>query len=124
MSLQQEEDFIERVGDSKNDVWWIIEAEGKAIGATGIHRIEWINAHAITGTIIGDKSCGRKVYGSESMALRTKYAFRHLNLHKLKSGAIMDNEPSKRAAEGRVPTGRCRARGVVPQRRLAQPLAG
>jgi hypothetical protein len=29
MSLQQEEDFIERVGDSKNDVWWIIEAEGK-----------------------------------------------------------------------------------------------
>jgi hypothetical protein len=33
------------------------------------------------------------------MTLRTEYAFRHLNLHKLKSGAIMDNEPSKRALQ-------------------------
>lgn len=99
MSLQQEEDFIKRIGESKNDVWWVIEAEGKAIGATGIHRIDWINAHAITGTVIGDKTCWRKGYGSESMALRTEYAFRQLNLHKLKSGAIMDNEPSKRALQ-------------------------
>ncbi len=97
LSLQQEEDFLKRIGESKNDVWWVIEAEGKAIGATGIHRIDWISAHAITGTVIGDKSCWRKGYGSEAMALRTEYAFRQLNLHKLKSGAFMENEPSKRA---------------------------
>jgi RimJ/RimL family protein N-acetyltransferase len=99
LSLQAEEDTIKRLGESKNDVWWVIEAEGKCIGASGIHRIDWINAHAITGTLIGDKSCWRKGYGSESMALRTAYAFRQLNLHKLKSGAFMENEPSKRALQ-------------------------
>ena len=98
-SLQQEQDFMKRIGESKNDVWWAIEAEGRCIGASGIHRIDWINAHAITGTLIGDKSCWRKGYGSESMALRTEYAFRQLNLHKLSSGAFMDNEPSKRALQ-------------------------
>ena len=99
MSLQQEEDFIKRIGEAKDTVWWVIEAEGKAIGATGIHRIDWINARATTGTVIGDKSCWRKGYGSDAMALRTEYAFRQLNLHKLKSGAFVENEPSKRALQ-------------------------
>jgi RimJ/RimL family protein N-acetyltransferase len=31
------------------------------------------------------------------MRLRTDYGFRQLNLHKLSSGAFMENEPSKRA---------------------------
>jgi len=99
LSIQQEEDFFKRIGESKNDVWWCIEAEGKTIGATGIHRINWINANGVTGTVIGDKSCWRKGYGSEAMALRTAYAFRQLNLHKLTSGALMENAPSKRALE-------------------------
>ena len=99
LSLQAEEEAIKRLGESKNDVWWVIEAEGKCIGASGIHRIDWINSNAITGMLIGDKSCWRKGYGSESMALRTEYAFRQLNLHKLKSGAFMENEPSKRALQ-------------------------
>ena len=50
VSLQQEEEFFRRTGESKSEVWWVIEAEGKAIGASGIHRIDWINAHATTGT--------------------------------------------------------------------------
>ena len=98
-SIRQEEEFFKRVSESTNDVWWAIEAEDRTIGATGIHRIDWINAHAITGTVIGDKSCWRKGYGSEAMTIRTEYAFAELNLHKLKSGAIMDNEPSKRALQ-------------------------
>lgn len=99
MSLQQEEDFLKRIGESKTDVWWALEAEGRTIGATGIHRIDWISGNAVTGTVIGDKSCWRKGYGSEAMALRTEYAFRQLNLHKLKSGAFDENEPSKRALQ-------------------------
>jgi ribosomal-protein-alanine N-acetyltransferase len=98
-SIHQEEAFFKRVSESPSDVWWAIEAEDRTIGATGIHRIDWINSHAITGTVIGDKSCWRKGYGSEVMAIRTEYAFTQLNLHKLKSGAIMDNEPSKRALQ-------------------------
>ncbi len=99
LSLQGEEEAIKRLGEDKNTVWWVIEAEGKAIGATGIHRIDWINANAITGTVIGDTSMWRKGYASETMAMRTEYAFRQLNLHKLKSETFAENEGSKRALQ-------------------------
>jgi ribosomal-protein-alanine N-acetyltransferase len=97
MALFQEEEFFKKMGESKTDVIWTIEAEGRSIGVTGIHRIDWKDAHGITGTFIGDKTAWRKGYGSEAMALRTEYAFRWLNLHKLMSGALAENEPSRRA---------------------------
>lgn len=97
MSLAAEEEWFKKMGESKTDVVWTIEAEGRAIGSTGIHQIDWQNSHALTGTIIGDKTAWRKGYGSETMALRTEYAFRWLNLHKLSSGAFADNGPSRRA---------------------------
>lgn len=95
--LEAEKEALKQLGESKTDVWWVIEAEGRAIGATGIHGIDWISAHGHTGIVIGDKTCWRKGYASESMALRTEYAFRQLNLHKLSSSAFLENEPSKRA---------------------------
>jgi RimJ/RimL family protein N-acetyltransferase len=97
VALYEEEDYLKRTGESKNDVFWMIDAEGRTIGATGIHRIDWPNARATTGTVIGDKTAWRRGFGSEAMAMRTEYAFRQLNLHKLSSGAFLDNEPSKRA---------------------------
>jgi RimJ/RimL family protein N-acetyltransferase len=99
LSLQAEEEAIKKLGEAKDTVWWVIEAEGKAIGATGIHRIDWINANAITGTVIGDKGCWRKGYGTEAMALRTAYAFRQLNLHKLKSETFAENTGSQRSLQ-------------------------
>lgn len=96
-ALFQEEDWFKRIGESKNDVVWMLEAEGRLIGSTGIHRIDWHNANGVTGTLIGDKTAWRKGYGSEAMALRTEYAFLQLNLHKLRSFAYVANEPSKRA---------------------------
>lgn len=96
-ALYQEEDYFKRIGESKNDVHWMIEAEGRAIGATGIFGIDWLNAHGHTGTLIGDRTTWGKGYGSEAMALRTEYAFRQLNLHKLSTGAFVENEPSRRA---------------------------
>ena len=97
VALYQEEEFLKKVGESTNDVFWVLEAEGRAIGATGIHGIDWLNGHARTGTVIGEKALWGRGYGSEAMRLRTDYAFRQLNLHKLSSGAFSDNEPSKRA---------------------------
>ncbi len=97
MALFQEEEFFKRVGESKTDVYWMIEAEGRPIGGTALAQIDWLNAHASTGTVIGDKTAWGRGYGSEAMALRTDYAFRQLNLHKLLSGTFMENERSKRA---------------------------
>jgi ribosomal-protein-alanine N-acetyltransferase len=97
IGLLQEQGHLKKVGESTTDIFWMLEAEGRAIGATGIHNIDWINAHAVTGTVIGEKDAWRKGYGSEAMRIRTDYAFRQLNLHKLTSGALMENEPSRRA---------------------------
>ena len=99
LSLQQEEDFIKRIGESKNDVWWVIEAEGKAIGATGIHRINWLDANGTTGIVIGDKASWGKGFATEAMQLRTRYAFRELNLHKLMTEVDTENEASRKALE-------------------------
>lgn len=93
----QEEGFLKSVGESKTDVFWMLEADGKAIGGTGIHQIDWLHAHATTGIVIGDRSEWGKGRASEAMTIRTEYAFRQLNLHKLLSGAFVENEPSKRA---------------------------
>lgn len=97
LGQRQEEGFLKSIGESTTDVFWMIEVAGRAIGASGIHRIDWLHAHATTGTMIGVKSEWGKGYGSEAMRLRTDYAFRQLNLHKLSSGAFADNEPSRRA---------------------------
>ncbi len=31
ITLEQEQEFLKKVGESKDDVWWVIEADGKAI---------------------------------------------------------------------------------------------
>jgi ribosomal-protein-alanine N-acetyltransferase len=99
MALFQEIDFFKRVGESKIDVLWIIEFEGRTVGATGIHEISWQNAHATTGTLIGDKTAWGKGVASEAMSLRTRYAFRELNLRKLVTEVFVKNEASRRALE-------------------------
>jgi ribosomal-protein-alanine N-acetyltransferase len=98
-SLQQEEDWMKRAAEDRNMVVWAIEFDGKLIGATGIHQIDWVNGHAVTGIVIGERDQWRKGIASEVMALRTRFAFCELNLHKLKSRAFMDNEASKRALQ-------------------------
>jgi RimJ/RimL family protein N-acetyltransferase len=99
VALYQEQEFLKRIGESKDDVWWMIDAEGKAIGATGIHRINWLDANGTTGIVIGEKDCWRKGYATEAMKIRTRYAFRELNLHKLMTEVEMENVASRKALE-------------------------
>jgi len=99
ITLEQEQEFLKKIGESKDDVWWVIEADGKAIGATGIHRIDWLDANATTGIMIGEKASWGKGYATEAMRLRTRHAFRELNLHKLMTEVDADNEASRKALE-------------------------
>lgn len=98
-SLQQEEEWMKRNAEERNSVVWAIEYAGKLVGAIGIHDIDWVNRHAVTGIVIGSKDHWRKGIATEAMALRTRFAFCELNLHKLKSRAFMENEGSKRALQ-------------------------
>ena len=99
IALEQEQEFLKKIGESKDDVWWVIEAEGKAIGATGIHGINWLDANGTTGIVIGEKASWGKGFATEAMQLRTRYAFRELNLHKLMTEVFVPNEASRRALE-------------------------
>lgn len=99
VALYYEVEMLKKLGESDQDVWWVIEVAGEAIGATGIHNIDWLNAHAVTGIVIGEKQHWRKGYATEAMRLRTRYAFRELNLHKLMTEVFVGNEASRRALE-------------------------
>src|SRR2546423_915288 len=91
VALYQEQDFLRKIGESKDDVWWMIDAGSHPIGATGIHRINWLDANGTTGIVIGEKDEWRKGNATEAMALRTRYAFRELNLHKLMTEVEVEN---------------------------------
>lgn len=96
---------------SPDDVFWVVEFKGRAVGATAIHAIDWKNGFGTTGTVIGDKSVWGNGLGRELMQLRARYAFIQLPLRKLKSGYLDGNEASARAqaAAGYREVGRYRA---------------
>jgi diamine N-acetyltransferase len=96
-SIEGEHEWIERVGKSEQDLMWGLEYEGRLVGTTGLHNIDWLNQHATTGTMIGDRSAWGKGIGGETMRLRTQYCFTQLPLRKLMSSYLDGNEASARA---------------------------
>lgn len=98
-TLDMEKEWFERTAKSDTDILWAILVEGRHIGSTGIHQINWKNQRAITGNVIGDKSEWGKGYGSEAVRLRTAYAFTEIPLEKLETEAFTDNVGSRRCLE-------------------------
>src|SRR4051794_6203728 len=99
LSDSGEEEWFKRSGDDPNAITWAIEADGRVVGITGIHAIDHRHGSGESGITIGDKTMWRKGVASEAMALRTRFAFRELNLHKIRSRTFIDNEGSRRALE-------------------------
>jgi ribosomal-protein-alanine N-acetyltransferase len=110
-SIDSEKEWLDRMARSQDDVIWIVEHEGRAVGTTAIHMIDWRNGFGTTGTVIGDKSVWGKGIGGEVMQLRTRYAFTQLPLRKLKAAYLDGNKASARAqaAAGYREVGRHRA---------------
>jgi RimJ/RimL family protein N-acetyltransferase len=83
-----------------SDVVFAIETlEGRHIGNSGIHRIDWVARSAMTGTVIGAKDIWGQGYGTEAARLRARYCFEQLNLEILFSEFIEGNERSRRMQE-------------------------
>lgn len=96
----QEERFVEKMAESKDDVMWAILDENESpIGVSAIHQIDWINRNGKTGTVIGERSVWGKGYGTEVMNTRTKWAFEELGLHRLQSECFVENVASRRCLE-------------------------
>jgi len=97
-TMEDEEAWYAQISGSPNDVIWAILREGRHIGNIGLHRIDWRNRSAGGGIWIGEICEHGKGFGSEAMALRTRYAFLELGLNKVMTSSIMDNVASRRAA--------------------------
>jgi ribosomal-protein-alanine N-acetyltransferase len=97
MSIEDEKEWVEKVARDPNSVIWVIEHEGRPVGTTGIHEINWKYGYGTTGTVIGDKKMWGKGLARELMQLRARYAFTELPLRKLKSMYFDGNEASGRA---------------------------
>jgi ribosomal-protein-alanine N-acetyltransferase len=117
-SIELEKEWLDKVARDANEVIWVIEHDGQAVGTTGIHRIDWKHGIGTTGTLIGDKSVWGKGLGRELMRLRAEFAFMQLPLRKLKSAYLDGNEASGRAqaACGYQRVGRERAERFVDGR--------
>ncbi len=96
-SLDAEKEWLEKVERDPDGVIWVVEHEGRAVGTTGIHQINWKYGFGTTGTVIGDKKLWGKGLARELMQLRARYAFTELPLRKLKSEYFDGNEASGRA---------------------------
>ncbi len=96
-SLEFEKEWLDKVARDPNSVIWAIEHEGRTVGTTGIHVIDWKQGHGTTGTLIGDKTVWGKGLARELMRIRAHYAFTELPLRKLKSAYYADNHASGKA---------------------------
>jgi RimJ/RimL family protein N-acetyltransferase len=63
VGLLQEQGMLKQIGESTTDIFWMLQADGRPIGATGIHQIDWISAHGTTGTVT-------RARGARATALR------------------------------------------------------
>ena len=98
-TLQQEEEWLDRIARSETDVVWAILAGDRQVGATGLHDIHWQSRHAKSGILIGERACWGKGYATEAMRLRTAYAFKQLGLEKVWTTAFVENVARRRALE-------------------------
>lgn len=96
MTMQREEEWFDKHGKSDTEVTLAIVAkpELRLIGSIGLHRIEWKNRVAMTGTIIGDGRYRDKGYGTDAKMTLLEYAFHELGLNKVTSSAFASNPRS------------------------------
>ncbi len=78
-------EWWEKAGTDAGASHWGLEWGGRLVGRTAIRNIDWHARSGWTATMIGDRSAWRHGIATESIALRTEYGFRHLNLHKLQA---------------------------------------
>jgi UDP-4-amino-4,6-dideoxy-N-acetyl-beta-L-altrosamine N-acetyltransferase len=95
-TVEKQRRWLEAVSSRDDEKFFIISnLQGEAIGTVGLNGINYRSRHAEWGRfMIGDKRYLGKGYALEAMHLSIRYAFSHLNLHRL---YLMVFEWNKRA---------------------------
>ena len=93
------EERFRHVAADPGGIHWSIQVDGRSIGSTGVYGIDWIARQGESYIIIGEHGLYRRGIASESIRLRTDFAFRELNLHRVYNWIVYDNVGSRRANE-------------------------
>jgi RimJ/RimL family protein N-acetyltransferase len=93
--LDEKEWFEKAMRTGGEDLFFAVETrDGRHIGFSGLHKIEWRHGVAISGTFIGEAADRGKGFGSDAAVVRARYAFEVLNLRLLMSGVLEGNDAS------------------------------
>jgi RimJ/RimL family protein N-acetyltransferase len=112
MTRLAEEDYFDKaMRETEKDLSFAVETlAGEHIGLSGLHRIDWKNGVAVTGTILGRRDLWGQGYGSDAARVRIRHAFEILGLRMLLSEVMEENTASLRMLQkagykevGRIP---------------------
>jgi RimJ/RimL family protein N-acetyltransferase len=97
MMEQEEVAWVEKLHERKPHDFALgitLAKDSTLIGTIGLHRVNWVDRTAVTGTIIGERVHRNKGYGTEAKMLLLDYAFNRLNLRKVCSNVFACNPRS------------------------------
>jgi Acetyltransferases, including N-acetylases of ribosomal proteins len=99
-SYEDEQRFIDQQsGFSRGEYQFAVENnEGELVGRCGILRVDWKNALAELGIMIGMENRSRG-YGTDAMQVLCRFCFEEMNLHKIKLSVLAFNEPALKCYE-------------------------
>ena len=105
------EEYVRKHTDNRNEPFFAIMLPNQKIDTTGnlvwdnpthignikLGPINWIHRYADVSLFIGEKKLRGNGFGTEAIKMLTEYAFKRLNLHKLRAGIYAMNQPSVHA---------------------------
>jgi diamine N-acetyltransferase len=96
-SLAQMEAEFDAQGDDSDDcVRLIIEADGHPVGDIDLFHMEQRNRNSLVGLGIWRAEDRCHGYGGDALRTLMRWAFRHLNLHRIELSVDPDNAPALR----------------------------
>jgi RimJ/RimL family protein N-acetyltransferase len=100
-SLRKQEEWLEQMAASPEDVLWAMAraGDGALIGNIHLMKIAWRHLRAELGYVIGERDQWGKGCATEAIKLATAYGFLELGLQKLWATVMTPNEASRRALE-------------------------
>ncbi len=104
----------EAADPSKDEAWFVIEIDGRAIGQGGLYRIDHFNRRCELGIALGRVHWG-KGFGQDAVRTLVGYAFEYLSMNRV-SLQVLAEDPRAVGAyrkAGFVEEGRLRQQGWV-----------
>ena len=100
ISMAEEERWFEsQLTDPSTELFAIETAEGVHIGNIGLHNIDWLHRRAELGIVIGEREFWSQGYGSDAIRTLLAFAFREMNLHRIRLRVFEDNTRAMKAYE-------------------------